>query len=157
MSGSAMKKSKNNQPIPNWLFAYIQDARLIFGINGPDWHFHSKMSDRPGGKDIVGTTDTNATYLTAYQEYATSLVEGPRAQETAIHEVGHVAMVEMDVAVQMMAEHLPEEVRKVLQEQYDSATERFLQRLSRSIVHYYLGGKHANATKKSGQSDRRSA
>jgi hypothetical protein len=152
-----MPKTKNNQPIPNWLFEYIQDARLLFGINGPDWHFHSKMSDRPGGKDIVGTTDTNATYLTAYQEYSTSLSEGPRAKETAIHEVGHVAMVEMDVAVQVMAEHLPEELRKLLQEQYDTATERFLQRLSRSVVYYFEGGKHADATQKPRSRNGRSA
>jgi hypothetical protein len=152
-----MPTTKNNQPVPSWLFAYIQDARLIFGINGPDWHFHSKMSDRPSGKDIVGATDTNATYLTTYQEYNSSLEEGPRAQETAIHEVGHVAMVEMDVAVQMMAEHLPDDLRKVLQEQYDNATERFLQRLSRSVVHHYLGGNHENATQKPGKGNRRSA
>jgi hypothetical protein len=152
-----MTKTTNNQPIPNWLFGYIQDARLIFGINGPDWHFKSCMNDRPNGKDIVGSTNTDAVYLTVNQEYSTSLEEGPRAKETAIHEVGHAAMVEMDVAVQVMAEYLPEPVRKVLQEQYDSAAERFLQRLSRSIVHYYLGGTHENATKKPRSRNGRSA
>jgi hypothetical protein len=150
-----MAKTTNNQPIPNWLFAYIQDARLIFGINGPDWHFHSKMSDKPGDGNGDASTTTNWTYLNVSQEYSNTLQEGTYSQTVSIHEVGHAAMAEMDVAVQVMAEHLPEEVRKVLLDQYDNATERFLQRLSRSVVHHYLGGNHENATKKPGKGNRR--
>jgi hypothetical protein len=152
-----MSKTKNNQPIPNWLFEYIQDARLIFGVNGPEWSFHSKMSDRPGEGHGDASTSTNWTYLNVRQEYATTLEEGKVSQAVAIHEVGHAAMVEMDETIQEMAEYLPENVRSLLKEQYDSASERFLQRLSRSIVHYYVGGTNENATKKPRSRNGRSA
>lgn len=127
---------KNNQPIPDWLFEYVQAARDIYGITGPDWAIRSKVSDRPNGKDVSGSTITDARYMNANIVFSTDLEEGDRAREVVIHEIGHVAMFEIDGAFESLLAQVDEARREFLREVFEDAEERFLQRLSRSFVYY---------------------
>ena len=130
--------SAPNQPIPDWLFAHIQQARDLFGVGGAEWHITAKMSDKPGGSSTSdGTCQFNFRYLNATLEFNTSLENNSNGHETAIHEVGHVALAEIEEVVEGIVMQIPEERRDFFREQFGDAIERYLQRISRSFVYHF--------------------
>lgn len=129
----------NNQPIPDWLFTYIQNARDLFGIGGVEWSIHAKLSDKPGGSaGNAGWTHTNFKYLNADLEFLNTLEPSKQTFATAVHEIGHVALFEIDSAMDAILMQIPEERREFMEEQYIAAQERYLQRLSRAFAHYFM-------------------
>jgi hypothetical protein len=129
--------SDNNQPIPDFLFGYVQQARDLLGVGGAEWHITAKMSDKPGGKESTdGTCSYDYRYLNASLEFNTRLEDGSAAREIALHEVGHIALSEIEEAFLGALKQVPEDRQDFFRELFDDAEERFLQRLSRSLVYH---------------------
>lgn len=127
---------QNNQPIPDWLFEHVQTARDLFGVGDVGWSIHVKMSDRPGGSaSNDGWTHVNWKYLNADIEFSSTLEDGNAARVTATHEVGHIAMYEIDAVMNAILGQVDEDRREYLREEFIQAEERFLQRLARSFVY----------------------
>ena len=128
--------SKNNQPIPDWLFDCVQEVRDLFGLGGVEWSFCVKLSDKPGGRDNwEGSAATDYQYLDARLEFTDCIKPGNDAREAVLHEVGHVAHAEIDGVVDMILRQLDDERRSHFTELYTGAVERYLQRLSRALVY----------------------
>ena len=102
-----------------------------------EWHITAKLSDKPNGSaDTAGSALTNFKYLNASLEFIDTLQPGNEAKAIVLHELGHVAHAEIDDAVDFILAQVDEDRRGHFRELYDEALERYLQRLSRSLVFY---------------------
>lgn len=111
-------------------FAWIQEARQLFGLGGAEWSITGKQTDAPGGRiGPSGNTDTNARYMNATIE----LVEGAD-REVCYHEVMHVAMYEIDILIEQIMAQLPEDRRDFFMEVFTDAEERFINRIVRNLL-----------------------
>ena len=123
--------------LPDFLLAYIQQGRDLFALGGAEWHITAKLSDKPNGNPAcAGSAKTDFKYLNASLEFADTLEPGPSTRGIVLHELGHVAHAEIDNAVDFILAQMDEERRDHFRELYDEAVERYLQRLSRSLVCY---------------------
>lgn len=123
--------------VPDFLISYIQQARDLFGLGGAEWHITAKLSDKPNGSaKTAGSASTDYQYLNASLEFIDTLEAGSEAREIVLHEIGHVAHAEVDNAVDFLLVQVDEDRREHFRELYNEAVERYLQRLSRSLVYH---------------------
>lgn len=124
---------------PEWIVDAVQQARRFFCIGGAEWHINIHMTDKPGySKTNNGSADTNSRYLNSTIEFNHDLEPDSRGRACVLHEIGHVAMYEIDDVIQRIIEQVPEDRQEFLRNLLDEVEERFLQRLSRGLV-YELG------------------
>lgn len=127
---------------PQWLFELVQKARTVWGVNGADWHICTAVTDKPGGSaDNDGSAKVDYKYLNANLEFNDRLLpDDSRSAEIALHEVGHVAMGELDSVVEEILNGIVDEGQtEVYRRLYRDAAERFLQRASRAMAYYHFG------------------
>lgn len=125
--------------IPDWMEKYIQEARGLYGVGGPDWHFSAEIMDElEGHPTAAATTKTNYAYKNVEINFLSGYEEGEKAREDCHHEVLHVAHVELDQIVDSITAQLPKGKRKYFRQIYDDANERFVQTLARCICHHVV-------------------
>lgn len=123
---------------PEFIKEWIARSRTLFGISGVEYCFHIKMTDKPNGSpSSAGACTSNARYLIVDLEFQPDLEENQHGAAIVTHEVGHAAMMEIDDMVEMILQNVPHKDENFFRELYRDATERFLQRLSRSFVYNF--------------------
>lgn len=126
---------KKLRPVPEWMEQEIQKARLTFGIDD-FWLIFAGITQNPDGtRTANGAAIVDPIYLQATIELNSNLKTGSIATRTILHEVGHVAMFEIDHLVEqyILRAVLDDTQAEVLRQMYKNAVERFLQRLTRGI------------------------
>jgi len=125
--------------IPEWIQEYIQEARGLYGLGGPDWHFFINLVKKPGGsKQFSGCTHTDLAYKNANIDLKDDLEDNETSRENIHHEVLHVAHNEIDGVVASMIANLPKDKRDFFREMYHDASERHVQTLARCICHHVM-------------------
>lgn len=121
---------------PDYVKEYIQEARNIFGLNGPEWHFTILMTDRPGGRgNSDGWCLSDGVYMNADIEIREGIEDRELIRNHVFHEVLHAVHAEIDSVVEQMEDLIPKRERKVIRETYEKALERFVQRTARSVCY----------------------
>lgn len=130
-----MTKRPQN-PVPDWVIDETQEARRKFGIDD-GWHIYLEWAQTPGGnRESNGECTTNSVYLDATIQLRNKLEPGQLASRVILHEVGHVALAEIDRLIEgyVLPAIFDEAQRETLRAMYIDAVERFLQRLVRGLV-----------------------
>jgi hypothetical protein len=126
----------SKKPVPDWAKEAAQEAVNTFGL-GSDWHIFLEWVQNPDGlRTIAGSCKSDSVYLNATIELRNNLEPGPKAKRVILHEVGHVALGEIDriVGGYILEAILSDDQRETLKSLYVDAQERFLQRLVRGLV-----------------------
>ncbi len=120
--------------VPDWITQCIDEARGVFGV-GAEWYVEVKMMDNPGGDgDNDGACRADAVYLNATLEFARDLEEGERGRRVIFHEVGHIALAQLNLAVgYILSGIFDESQREIFRKIYDDAEEQVLQRFTRAM------------------------
>lgn len=120
--------------LPDWAIEEIKRARLAYSL-GAEWFIQGKLVDNPGGEaDFNGACKPDAIYLGAEIELARDLVNDELGRRVIWHEVGHVAMAQIDLVVKYILSNIYDDSqRAIFQQMYSDAEEQFLQRLTRGL------------------------
>ncbi len=125
--------------IPDWMEKYIQEARGLYGVGGPDWHFSAEIKDKLKGHPTAAAfTETNFVYKNVNMYFLSDCEDDNKSRENCHHEVLHVAHVELDQIVDSIIAQLPKGKKKYFRQIYDDADERFVQTLARCICHHVV-------------------
>jgi len=123
--------------IPDWILSILEDGRNLFGLGGPEWDVHVKMTDKPGGNAAAGGWAlVNSKYLDADIELSVDLDNNRTGRAAILHEVLHVALHETDDMVDDIIEQLDEDRQEYFHTAYTKAMERTIQRISRSMEQF---------------------
>lgn len=120
----------------DWIYPAIEMARKFYGID-PAWFIETVIAENPGGReDTVGGCEADSTYLNARLEFKDGLGADNFGQRAVLHEVGHIALAEVDDAIQsLVTAYIPDEKERIAWLiVLDRAIERFLQRLVRAQI-----------------------
>lgn len=117
--------------LPDWLEAYAQDLRTLFGL--ADWEIVVKLVRVPGGDPTnEGHSRTDFRYLSATIELNRKLPkEGLRA--VLMHEMLHVVLAPIEQAYARICELVPEPLRGHALNLHDDGLEQTIERLTRAL------------------------
>jgi hypothetical protein len=125
--------------LPVFIVDAVAMGKKLWGI-GPEWNVQIELRDNPGGSERNdGSTSYSYRYLNATIDLKRDHKDNPLFRKLIVHEVGHLAMAEIDEAVEKIIAHLPADDHKFMRELYEDAQEKFLQRASRCMVDYVEG------------------
>lgn len=122
--------------VPEWVIHAIQAARLFYGLDVA-WLIEVGMVDRPNDSDTTnGCCEADSTYLNARVDLKTGLDAGGEGRRVILHELGHVALAEVEeVILSIATTYIKDQAtRTAFLLAHDRALERFLQRLVRAQI-----------------------
>lgn len=117
--------------LPDWLTAYAQDCRVLFGLEA--WDIVVKLVKAPGDDlEREGHSVVNVRYLTAKIELNESMSEeGLRC--TCMHEMLHVALAPLEQAHLRIRELVKPKLQEHADELFADGLEQAIERMTRAL------------------------
>jgi hypothetical protein len=132
--------------IQKWIVDALRRSKQIWGI-GNEWSIVVELMDNPGGSSSnMGAAHYSYRYLNATIDLRRTIKQSPLTRRLILHEVGHLAMAEIDEAVEKILVQVDSDRRGFFRELYEDAQEKFLQRTSRCFLDYAEGVDDGNGT-----------
>lgn len=128
--------------IPKRLRKQITRMRGLLGID--HWTITLSTTDKPGGKqsERVGHTQLTPEYYIAAIEIHNA-IDDDLTREILVHEYLHVALAQVDQAMEQIKYLLPRKHRKLAERLYTDAQEQTIVRMSAGLVDVLLPAKEA--------------